>query len=75
MLVYLLQIVSAEPPHVVARFPGGSAMERDFIAACTDAIVRKGVGFGKTEAQVRQAIADGITDTVRALKQDSRFAS
>lgn len=71
--IFLLQIVLAEAPHDVARLPGGGPLERDLIAACTEAIVAKGVGFGKTEAQVRQAIAAGITDAIRAIKRDSRF--
>lgn len=71
--LFLLQIVSAEPPHEVARFPGGGALEREFIAACTEAIVARGVGVLKTTGQVRSAIADGITETIRALKRDSRY--
>ena len=74
MVRFLLQIVEVDAPHSVVRLPGGGLLERDLITACTDAIVAKGVGFGKTEAQVRQAIAEGITDTIRALKRDTRAA-
>ena len=66
--LFLVQIVEVEPPHAVVRFHGGSPLERDFINACTEAIVAKGVGLLRTEAQVKVAIHDGITETIRTLK-------
>ena len=70
--IFLLQIVHNVPPYEVVRFPGGSALERDFVLACTDAICQRGVGVLKSEAQVRQAIAAGIGDTITALKKDTK---
>lgn len=69
--LFLLQIVEASAPHVVVRLPAGGRLERDLVEACTRAIVSKGVGFFRTEAHVRQAIAEGITEAIRALKQDT----
>lgn len=69
---FLLQIVDADDPHAVVRFPAGGPLERDFIDACRQAIVAKGVGFGKTEAQVDRAIMDGLTDVIKALKWETR---
>lgn len=61
----------------------------DGLQACVEAIVAKGVGYFKSEAQVEQAIRDGlsetldarltqaidagITETLRALKEDTRY--
>ena len=67
---FLLQIVDAETG-VLVRFPGGGYFERQFIEACTDAIVQQGVGLFRTEARVKQAIAEGIAATIRDLKQDT----
>lgn len=69
---FLLQIAEGEAPFAVARFPAGGALERDFVAACTEAIVRRRVGFFRTEAQVKQAISDGITAAILDLKEDTR---
>lgn len=69
---FLLQIVDVDEPHAVVRLPAGGLLERDFIETCVTAITAKGVGFGKTEAQVRQAIRDGITETIAALKWETR---
>lgn len=71
--MFLLQIVeSRAPQHALVRFPGGGPLEAEFIGRCTEAIVRRGVGFLRSEAHVRQAIADGITEAVLTLKQESR---
>lgn len=67
--VFLLQIVDRQGS--VVRLPGGGVLERDLIDACTRAIVARGVGVLRTEAHVRQAITDGITDTIRALKRET----
>ena len=73
MILYLLQIVDAAAPHAVVRIPAGGLLERDLVHVCTEAIVSKGVGFFRTEAQVRRAIEQGITDAIRDLKRESRF--
>lgn len=71
---FLLQIVDAETG-VVARFPAGKRgqLERPLIDACTAAIVANGVGYFKSEAQVRKAITDGLTQVFTELKSDSRY--
>lgn len=69
MTRFWLQVVDREG--VVVKTPFGAPMERDLIRACTEAIVAKGVGVLKTEAQVKRAIEAGITETVRSLKHDT----
>ena len=73
MVLYLLQIVEVRPPHAVVRIPAGGPLERDLVQICTDAIVAKGVGLFRTEAQVRKAIQSGMTEAISTLKRDSRF--
>lgn len=70
--LFLLQIVQAAAPHQVVRLPAGGPLELELIERCTDAIMAKGVGFGRTEAQVRQAIIGGMTEVVRGLKWQTR---
>lgn len=67
--LFLLQI--SDRNGVVVRFAAGGHVERDFIAICTAAIVKRGVGFLKTEAVVKQAIEDGITQAIRDLKMET----
>lgn len=67
MVLFWLQIVDVNGKVVTLPDAGGK-LERDLIAACTNAIVSKGVGVFKTEAQVRKAIEDGITETFTDLK-------
>lgn len=79
MAVYLLQIVEGQPPHrvVVARGTALGPLEVNLVESITkavlaraaDKIVEKGVGLLKTEAQVRQAINDGLKDTVHEAVQ------
>ena len=71
MPLFLLQIVKASAPHEVVRLPGGGPLERDLIAACTEAVVKRGVGLFRSEAHVTRAIAAGITEAIMALKQDT----
>jgi hypothetical protein len=66
--VYLLQIVDAEHPHAVVQFPGGGRAEVDLIEACVAKILPKRVGLLRSEAHVRQAITEGITEAIRELK-------
>ena len=67
---FLIQIVEADTGAVVT-LPGGGRLERELIAACTQAIVAQRVGVFRTEAHVRQAITDGITQTIRELKRET----
>lgn len=53
-----------------ARLVPGSTGERDMITAVTDAVVRKGVGVFRTEAQVRKAIDAGLREVLKALKRE-----
>ena len=69
--LFLLQIVDVRTGDVV-QLPAGGALERDLIQSCTDAIVARGVGLFRTEAQVRQAIQDGMTEAILALKLETR---
>ena len=74
--VFRLQIVHADGSGV--RFDGGSAFERDLVAAlcheileerdlvgtCRNEIVKRGVGFLRTEKHVSKDIEDGIKAVV-----------
>ena len=73
MILYYVQIVEAKPPYTVVRIPGGGPLERDLVKLCTEVIVSKGVGLFRTESQVRQAIEDGMTEALSAVKRESRF--
>ena len=64
---FLLQIVNADD-FAVVRIPAGGRLERDLVADITKAVVAKGVGFLKTEAQVKKAISTGIAEAFRDLK-------
>lgn len=68
--MFWLQIVDRSG--VVVTLPGGGKLERDLIAECTRAIVAKGVGVFRTQAQVAAAIEAGITDVMRSIKQETR---
>lgn len=68
--LFWLQIVDAQGK--VVTLPGGGKLERDLIEACTERIVTKGVGLFRTEAQVRQAIREGIADAMRDLKLETK---
>lgn len=65
--LFLIQIVDTDSGTVV-QLPGGGQLEQDLIQSVTDAVVAKGVGFLKTEAQVRVAIQAGFTETIRKMK-------
>ena len=70
--MYLLQIVY--PDGTVLRGAPGRAnpFERDLVTACKTAIVARGVGVGRTEAQVARAIEEGIIEALHALKTSVR---
>lgn len=42
----------------------GAGLKSDLVDAATEAIAQKGVGFFKTEAQVRAAITTGLADVL-----------
>lgn len=67
--LFLLQIVDRQG--AVVRLPGGGRLERDLVDACTRVIVSKGVGVFRTEAHVREAIREGMTEAIRALKRET----
>ena len=69
--IFKLAIVWADG-HKPACFPGGGPVERDFIVACTEAIVKRGVGLFRTNAAVKQAILAGITEVISELKNETR---
>lgn len=79
MAVYLLQIVEGQPPHkvVVARGAALGRLEinlvtqitKEILARAADKIAERGIGLLKTEAQVKQAINDGLQDTVEVAVQ------
>ncbi len=70
MVMFKLQLVY--PDGETIRFNGGGQFEMDLVEACTQAIVKRGVGVFRTEAHVRQAITEGIEEAVRGLKASSR---
>lgn len=67
--MFLLQIVDRDG--VVLTFPGGERVEADLKAALTSAILRKGVGFWRTERHVEADIRAAIDEVVFALKSQT----
>jgi len=65
--VYRLQIVRPDGSRV--RWRPGGVEELNFIAACSERICAKGVGFLKTEATVKRAIQEGIEEALNSLKE------
>jgi hypothetical protein len=70
--MFVLQI--AHPDGVLARFPAGGPLEREFIEACVTRALAKGVGIFKTQAQVETALREAVTEAIWNLKEDSRYA-
>lgn len=64
--MYVLQIVM--PDGTALRFHAGEKVELDLRAAIKTAILKRDVGFTKTQAQVAQAIEDGITEALEKFK-------
>lgn len=56
---FLVQIVEVTTGEVL-RFPGGSPLEADFLDACAQAIVDRGVGFGRTERDFIEACVTAV---------------
>ena len=67
--LFLLQIV--RPDGTKVRLPGGGELEKNLIEYCTKAICRRPVGIFRTQAQVRQAIVDGLTEALNDLKRET----
>jgi hypothetical protein len=70
--LFLLQIVDAETG-VVARLPGGGALEADLVDLIVREVVRRGVGWFRSTAHVEQDIKDGTTAAIYSLKDHTRF--
>jgi hypothetical protein len=68
--IFQLQIVY--PDGSPLRFVAGSSFERDLIASCTAAILKRGVGFFVTEGSVAQAIGEGMREALLELKREAR---
>ena len=71
----VLYLQLADKNGIVARYRAGGEAERDFIDACTLAIVRRGVGVFRTEAHVAQDIRDGIAEAILSLKKTARHTT
>lgn len=71
--LYLLQIVEAGSPHVVARLPGGRELEADLTELFVQAIVSRGVGMFRSTTHVEQDVRDGIKTAIHSLKAQTRF--
>jgi hypothetical protein len=69
VVAYRLQIVREDGEAVRFR-PGTRSEEGDFVAAVTARISAKGVGVGRTAAQVTRAIAEGFSEVFADLKQN-----
>lgn len=67
--VFRLKLVYADGSELV--FDGGGAFERDLRRVCREAIVKRGVGFFRTEAHVAKDIEDGIHEAIMSLKRES----
>lgn len=64
--MYLLQIVTSEG--ATLRFHAGEKVEMDLRAGIKAAILRRKVGFLKTQAQVAEAVDAGITEALERFK-------
>lgn len=66
--IFLLQIVT--PEGACVRFPGGSLMERDLIAAITTG-VKERIGPVTTRARVEAAVRDAAHKAIYDLKLET----
>lgn len=66
--IFRISIVRDDEEPVLLH-PGAKG-ERDLVDAITRQVVDKGVGFFRTEAHVRQAIVDGVSEILHALKSE-----
>ena len=68
--LFYLQIADARTGEI-ARFQERS-LEVDFLDAAVSAILAKGVGVFRTQAQVEAAIREGLDETIYALKVQTK---
>ena len=66
---FKLQIVY--PDGSPLTFEAGGRFERDLVDSCVNVIMKKGVGFFKTEKKVRAAIEEGIKEAIFDLKAET----
>jgi hypothetical protein len=64
---YLMQIVDRKTG-IVVQFEPGLKAETDFVTDCVAHVVSRGVGIGRTSAQVAVAVQAGVEDALMALK-------
>lgn len=64
--MYQLQVV--HPDGTILRFNAGETVEMDLRAEIKAAILKRDVGFLKTQAQVAEAIDAGIADALESFK-------
>ncbi len=69
--LFYLQIANVKTGDVVT-LPGGSRLETDLIAACVDEVLKRKVGFFRTENHVKQAVEEGMTTVIHNLKRETR---
>jgi hypothetical protein len=69
--LFYLQIANVTTGDVVT-LPGGGKLEADLIEACTTEALKRGVGFFRTEAHVREAIKEGFVAVISNLKRETR---
>lgn len=65
--LFWIQIVDKEG--VVAKLPGGGALEAELIDLIANTIVAKGVGLLRSEATVNQRIREGTKEAIMSLKR------
>lgn len=62
----------AWPDGSVVRLPAGERVEQELHALIKEAILKRGVGFFRSEAHVAQDIEDGIFDALETFKASIR---
>ena len=69
--LFYLQIVSAHDG-VVAKLPGGGALETDLTDLFVQHIMAKGVSW-KTRGHVEKDVRHGITDAIMSMKAQTKL--
>ena len=62
-------VIMKEDGTFAVLHPGGKG-ERDMTQAITEQVIEKGVGFFKTEAQVKLAVEEAISEVLHELKSE-----
>lgn len=65
--MFWLQIVDKNG--VVAKLPGGGALEAEIIDLIANTVIAKGVGFMKTQTEVERKIREGTQEAIMSLKR------